>query len=72
VSWRQRLRAIRDAARRIMVCRVTGKTLVKQLELRAGWIHLISCNPRYGSINVDEDDFQLVGIVIGRLGNVTA
>lgn len=63
-------RAIRDAARRIIVCRATGQTMVKQLRLRAGRINLISCNPRYGPINVDEDDFRLVGIVIGRLGNV--
>jgi phage repressor protein C with HTH and peptisase S24 domain len=65
-------RAIREAAKRIIVCRVAGKTLVKQLELRTGWIHLLSCNTRYAPINVDEDDFQLVGIVIGRVGNVSA
>lgn len=64
-------RAIRAAARRIIVCRVAGKTLVKQLELRVGRIRLISCNARYGPINVDEDDFQLVGTVIGRQGNIT-
>jgi AraC-like DNA-binding protein/transcriptional regulator with XRE-family HTH domain len=63
-------RAIREVDNRIIVCRVAGKALVKHLELRAGWIHLISCNTRYAPIKVDEDDFHLVGIVIGRLGNV--
>jgi SOS-response transcriptional repressor LexA len=66
------VRAVRDAVRRIIVCRVTGKTMVKQLHIRAGRIHLSSRNPRYGPINVDEDDFQLVGIVIGRMGNITS
>lgn len=63
-------RAVRDAVRRIIVCRVGGKTMVKQLQLRAGRIRLISCNARYGPIDVDEDDFRLVGLVIGRQGNV--
>jgi SOS-response transcriptional repressor LexA len=64
-------RAIRDAARRIVVCRLAGANLVKQLQLRAGRIRLISCNARYAPIDVDEEnDFQLVGIVIGRLGSL--
>jgi len=65
-------RSVRDAVRRIIVCRVAGKTMVKQLELRAGRILLGGRNPQYGPINVDEDDFHLVGIVIGRMGNITA
>ncbi len=64
-------RAIRDAAKRVVVCRVAGITLVKQLELRAGRIRLLSCNERYAPIEVDEEnDFQLTGIVIGRQGSV--
>lgn len=64
-------RAVRDAARHIVICRVGGIVLVKQLDLRAGRIRLISCNPRYAAIDVDEEnDFQLTGIVIGRLGSV--
>jgi len=64
-------RAVRDAARHIVICRVGGIVLVKQLDLRAGRIRLISCNPRYTPIEVDEEnDFQLTGIVIGRVGNI--
>jgi SOS-response transcriptional repressor LexA len=64
-------RALRDAAKRIVVCRVGGTVLVKRFELRVGRIRLISCNTRYSPIDVDEEnDFQLIGIVIGRLGNV--
>lgn len=63
-------RAIRDAAKRVVVCRVAGVTLVKQLELRDGRIRLLSCNERYGPIEVEENDFQLTGIAIGRLGSI--
>lgn len=64
-------RALREAAKHIIVCRVAGVTLVKQLELRAGHIRLVSRNDRYGAIEVDEEtDLQLTGIVIGRLGGI--
>jgi len=65
-------RALRDAARRIVVCRIAGIMLVKQLELRAGRIRLISRNERYAAIDVDEEnEFQLIGIVAGRLGSIS-
>jgi SOS-response transcriptional repressor LexA len=65
-------RALRDAAKRIVVCRLAGICLLKQLQLRAGRMRLVSCNPRYAPVDVDEEnDFQLVGIVIGRLGSVS-
>jgi len=64
-------RAIREAAKHIIVCRVADVTLVKQLDLRAGRIRLISRNERYAPIEIDEEtDLQLVGIVIGRLGSM--
>jgi SOS-response transcriptional repressor LexA len=64
-------RALRDAAKRVVVCHLAGLTLVKQLELHAGRIRLVSRNERYAPIDVDEDDeFQLVGIVAGRLGSI--
>jgi repressor LexA len=64
-------RALRDVAKRIVVCRVGSTVLVKRLELRVGRIRLVSCNPRYAPIDVDEEnDFQLTGIVIGRLGSI--
>jgi SOS-response transcriptional repressor LexA len=65
-------RAIRDATKRIVACRLAGTILVKKLELRVGRIRLISSNARYAPIDVDEEnDFQLTGIVIGRQGNIT-
>jgi SOS-response transcriptional repressor LexA len=64
-------RVLRDAAKRIVVCRLAGTTLVKKLELHAGRIRLLSRNERYAVIDVDEDDeFQLIGIVAGRLGSI--
>jgi SOS-response transcriptional repressor LexA len=64
-------RALRDAAKRVVVCRVAGVFLVKQLQLRVGRIRLVSCNARYAPIDLDEEnDFQLIGVVIGRLGSV--
>jgi SOS-response transcriptional repressor LexA len=66
------IRAIRDAAKRIVACRVAGTILVKRLELRVGRIRLLSCNARYAPIEVEEEnDFQLTGIVLGRLGSIT-
>jgi len=65
------LRNIRHAAKQIVACRLAGTILVKRLELRVGRIRLISCNARYAPIDVDEeDDFQLTGIAIGRLGSI--
>jgi transcriptional regulator with XRE-family HTH domain len=64
-------RELRDAAKHIIVCRVAGITLVKQLELRAGRIRLLSRNERYAAIEIDEEtDLQLIGIVTGRLGSI--
>lgn len=64
-------RALRDAAKHIVVCRVAGLTLVKQLDLRAGRIRLVSRNERYAAIEIDEEtDLQLIGIVAGRLGSI--
>ncbi|HKS23173.1 MAG TPA: S24 family peptidase [Thermoanaerobaculia bacterium] len=61
---------VRDAAGKIVVCRLAGAAYVKQLELEAGRIRLVSRNPRFAPIEVDEDagDFQLIGIVVGRSG----
>jgi transcriptional regulator with XRE-family HTH domain len=64
-------RELRDAAKHIVVCRVAGITLVKQLELRAGRIRLLSRNERYAPIEVDEEnELHLIGIVAGRLGSI--
>jgi SOS-response transcriptional repressor LexA len=64
-------KALREAAKHIIISRVVGVTLVKQLELRAGHIRLISRNDRYGAIEVEEEtDLQLIGIVVGRLGGI--
>jgi SOS-response transcriptional repressor LexA len=64
------IRDLREAAAHIVVCRVAGVTLAKQLELHAGHIRLLSGNDRYNAIYVDEDDFHLIGTVVGRLGSL--
>lgn len=63
-------RELRQAAEHVVVCRVSGVILVKQLELHAGRIRLLSRNERYTVIDADEDNFQLIGTVAGRLGSV--
>ncbi|HEV7571773.1 MAG TPA: S24 family peptidase [Thermoanaerobaculia bacterium] len=63
-------REVRDAAKHIVICRVSGITLAKQLELHAGRIRLLSRNERYTAIYADEDDFQLIGTVVGRVGSM--
>jgi SOS-response transcriptional repressor LexA len=63
-------REVREAANHIVICRVSGVTLAKQLELHAGRIRLLSRNERYAAVYVDEDDLHLIGTVVGRLGNM--
>jgi transcriptional regulator with XRE-family HTH domain len=63
------IRDLRGATGNIVVCRLGGATYVKQLEIDAGRIRLNSRNPRFAPIDVDEDDdFELIGIVVGRSG----
>jgi len=60
---------IREAARKIVVCRVGADEYAKHLEVRNGRIRLLSRNERHGPIEVrDGDDFELIGIVVGRAG----
>ena len=63
-------RELREAAKHVVVCRVAGVTLAKHLELHAGRIRLLSRNERYTAIDANEEDFQLLGIVAGRLGSM--
>jgi SOS-response transcriptional repressor LexA len=63
-------RDLREAAKHIVICRVSGVTLAKQLELRAGRIRLLSRNERYTAIDADEENFHLIGTVAGRLGSM--
>lgn len=51
-----------------VVCRVAGAELLKQLNVSAGRIRLVSRNRRYPPIDVRKDDFELIGIVVGRSG----
>jgi transcriptional regulator with XRE-family HTH domain len=59
----------REATRRVVVCRIGGEEYVKHLEIRNGHIRLLSRNERHSAIEVpDNDDFELIGIVVGRSG----
>jgi SOS-response transcriptional repressor LexA len=55
---------------RIVICRLNGSDYAKQLDVTGSHLRLLSRNPRYGTIEVDEnaDDFRLIGLVVGRLG----
>lgn len=63
-------RSTREAAGRVVVCRVDGAEYVKVLDLRGGRMSLLSRNDRYPPINVAEERFELIGIVLGRTGAV--
>jgi transcriptional regulator with XRE-family HTH domain len=61
--------SFRDAARRIVICRLGGDDYVKHLDIRNGHIRLLSRNERHAPIEVpDNDGFELIGIVVGRSG----
>jgi SOS-response transcriptional repressor LexA len=62
----------RDAAGRIVVCRIGGAEYVKQLDVRGGRMRLLSRNDAFAPIDVRErdDEFELVGIVVGRAGAI--
>jgi transcriptional regulator with XRE-family HTH domain len=60
----------RAANGKVVVCRVAGSEYVKILKITRGRIHLISANERYDPRVVDEevDNFELIGVVVGRSG----
>jgi transcriptional regulator with XRE-family HTH domain len=60
---------IREATRKIVVCRLGADEYVKHLDVRNGHIRLLSRNERHGPIEVGTgDEFELIGIVVGRAG----
>jgi SOS-response transcriptional repressor LexA len=60
---------IREASRKIVVCRLGADDYVKHLDVRNGHIRLLSRNERHGPIEVGTgDEFELIGIVVGRAG----
>ncbi len=60
-------RSTREAAGRIVVCRIDAAEYVKVLDLRGGRIRLLSRNENYPPIDV-EGRMELIGIVVGRTG----
>lgn len=61
----------RAAHGQVVVCRVGGFEYVKQLEFRRGRIRLLSANERYHPRVIEEaDEFELIGVVVGRSGDV--
>jgi phage repressor protein C with HTH and peptisase S24 domain len=62
-------RSTREAAGRIVVCRVDGAEYVKVLDVRGGRVRLLSRNEHYPPIDVD-GRLELVGIVVGRTGAI--
>ncbi|HXI13715.1 MAG TPA: S24 family peptidase [Thermoanaerobaculia bacterium] len=56
---------------KVIICSVNGQLFVKRLAIRKAGIFLKSDNPRYTPWPVKESDlFELVGVVIGRCGEV--
>ena len=61
-------RSRREAAGRIVVCRVDEAAYVRLLDVRGERIRLLSRHDRYAPIDVGEGRFELIGIVVGRTG----
>jgi phage repressor protein C with HTH and peptisase S24 domain len=57
---------------RIIACRLGGEIFVKRVASEHGRLLLLSANPGYLPIevNTDSDDFEMIGVVIGRAGAV--
>jgi len=62
-------RSTREANGRVVVCRFDGAEYVKVLDLRGNGIRLLSRNDQHPAIDIVENDrFELIGIVVGRSG----
>ena len=62
-------RSTREANGRVVVCRFDGAEYVKVLDVRGNGIRLLSRNDQHLAIEIVENDrFELVGIVVGRSG----
>ena len=62
-------RSTREAAGRVVVCRVDTAEYVKVFDVRGGRVRLLSRNDRYPPIELGEG-YELVGIVVGRTGAI--
>jgi phage repressor protein C with HTH and peptisase S24 domain len=60
-------RSAREAAGKIVVCRIDTSEYVKVLDVRGGRTRLLSRNENYPPIDV-ENRLELIGIVVGRTG----
>lgn len=57
---------------RVIAVRLNDAVYVKRLVTEHGQRFLISENPRYTPIEIESDDrFEVIGVVVGRAGNVT-
>jgi len=64
-------RSMREAAARVVVCRIDAAEYVRILDVRAGTHRLLSRNERYPPMEVPEANrFELIGIVVGRSGTL--
>jgi len=61
---------VRSADGEIVVAEVAGSEYVKVLDLSEGRIRLLSMNPEYDPmiVNEDSESFRLIGVVVGRSG----
>jgi transcriptional regulator with XRE-family HTH domain len=61
-----------DTLGKIIACRVTGSVFVKRLVTEHRRLFLLSADPRYMPIRIDEktDEFEILGVVIGRTGAI--
>ncbi|HKR63304.1 MAG TPA: S24 family peptidase [Thermoanaerobaculia bacterium] len=59
-----------SAIGKIVACRIGETVFVKRLVTQHEQLFLLSENPRYLAIAVDPKSFELLGIVIGRLGRI--
>jgi len=65
-------KATTSAIARLIACRLNDNVFVKRLVSEHGRLYLLSAHPRYRPIAIDAaaDSFEILGIVIGRVGRL--
>jgi transcriptional regulator with XRE-family HTH domain len=59
-----------DAKGKFVVCRVAREAFVKRISISGKLVTLLSENPRYAPLQASLKDVEILGVVIGRSGDV--
>jgi hypothetical protein len=62
----------RECHGHFVVCKVSGELYAKELAWKAGHLRLQSRNERFAPLDLGDAEFELIGVVVGRLGALAA